>query len=39
VLDSVDGHNGRAASVLGIHRNTLTRKMKQYGLDGGSGEA
>ena len=33
VLISVDGHIGRAAGVLGIHRNTLTRKMRDYGID------
>ena len=39
VLASVDGHNGRAATVLGIHRNTLARKMKQYGIAGAAGDA
>jgi DNA-binding NtrC family response regulator len=33
VLASVDGHMGRAAETLGIHRNTLTRKLKAYGID------
>jgi len=33
VLEFVDGHIAKAATVLGIHRNTLTRKMKQYGLE------
>jgi DNA-binding NtrC family response regulator len=32
VLSAVDGHMGRAAETLGIHRNTLTRKMKELGL-------
>ncbi|MEZ4424938.1 MAG: sigma-54 dependent transcriptional regulator [Gemmatimonadota bacterium] len=32
VLDSVGGHMGRAAEGLGIHRNTLTRKVQEYGL-------
>ena len=32
VLASVDGHMGRAAGKLGIHRNTLTRKVQEYGL-------
>jgi DNA-binding NtrC family response regulator len=32
VLSSVDGHMGRAASTLGIHRNTLRRKMLEYGI-------
>jgi two-component system response regulator HydG len=33
VLASVDGHMSQAAETLGIHRNTLTRKMKQYGIE------
>jgi DNA-binding NtrC family response regulator len=33
VLASVGGHIAKTASVLGIHRNTLTRKMRQYGID------
>jgi two-component system response regulator HydG len=32
VLEAVGGHMGDAAETLGIHRNTLTRKMKAYGL-------
>ena len=32
VLQRVGGHRSRAALVLGIGRNTLTRKLKQYGL-------
>jgi len=35
VLAAEAGHMGRAAEVLGIHRNTLTRKMQAYGLEGG----
>jgi DNA-binding protein Fis len=27
---------GRAAEVLGVHRNTLTRKLKDHGIDGGA---
>lgn len=34
VLASVEGHIGNAADVLGIHRNTLSRKIQEYGLDG-----
>jgi len=34
VLDAVQGHMGRAAETLGIHRNTLTRKMKEHGVEG-----
>ncbi|MEX0837499.1 MAG: sigma-54 dependent transcriptional regulator [Gemmatimonadota bacterium] len=33
VLASTQGHIGRAADVLGIHRNTLTRKVREYGID------
>jgi DNA-binding NtrC family response regulator len=33
VLGAVQGQIARAASTLGIHRNTLARKMKQYGID------
>jgi len=29
-LDAADGHLGQAAQQLGIHRNTLTRKMSEY---------
>ena len=32
VLDSVDGQVSKAASVLGIHRNTLTRKVQEYDI-------
>jgi DNA-binding NtrC family response regulator len=32
VLAHTGGQIGAAAEVLGIHRNTLTRKMKEYGL-------
>jgi two-component system, NtrC family, response regulator AtoC len=32
VLRHVGGHMGRAAEVLGLHRNTLTRKVRDYGL-------
>jgi DNA-binding NtrC family response regulator len=35
VLATVQGHIGRAAERLGIHRNTLTRKMKEHGMDSG----
>ena len=34
VLAAVHGHIGRAADTLGIHRNTLTRKMKELGMEG-----
>ncbi len=32
VLAAQDGHMGRTAEVLGIHRNTLTRKVQSYGI-------
>src|SRR3989449_82322 len=32
VLAHTNGRIGAAAEILGIHRNTLTRKMKEYGL-------
>jgi len=32
VLAHTSGQIGAAAEILGIHRNTLTRKMKEYGL-------
>jgi DNA-binding NtrC family response regulator len=34
VLLLVGGHLGRASEVLGVHRNTLTRKVRDYGLEG-----
>ena len=33
VLDRVDGNQSRAAHMLGIHRNTLSRKLSEYKLD------
>lgn len=32
-LETCDGHRGDAAELLGMHRTTLWRKLKQYGLD------
>jgi transcriptional regulator with PAS, ATPase and Fis domain len=32
VVAHANGQIGTAAQILGIHRNTLTRKMKEYGL-------
>jgi DNA-binding NtrC family response regulator len=32
VLHKADGNLGRAADLLGIHRNTLTRKITEYRL-------
>jgi two-component system, NtrC family, response regulator AtoC len=37
VLRLVRGHLGRASEVLGVHRNTLTRKIREYGLEGAVG--
>ncbi|HEX6369508.1 MAG TPA: sigma-54 dependent transcriptional regulator [Longimicrobium sp.] len=37
VLKLVDGHLGNASEVLGVHRNTLTRKIREYGLEGAVG--
>lgn len=37
VLDSHERDLGRAASVLGIHRKTLLRKLRQYGIAAGYG--
>ena len=33
VLEHARGHQCRAAKTLGIHRNTLSRKITQYHLD------
>jgi DNA-binding protein Fis len=33
VLERADGNQSRAAEVLGIHRNTLSRKIVEYKLD------
>jgi Fis family transcriptional regulator, factor for inversion stimulation protein len=32
VLAKADGHLGKAADVLGMHRNTLTRKIAEHRL-------
>ena len=32
VLAKADGNLGKAADLLGIHRNTLTRKVAEYRL-------
>jgi Fis family transcriptional regulator, factor for inversion stimulation protein len=36
VLDGAKGNQSRAAEILGIHRNTLSRKIDEYKLDGNS---
>jgi Fis family transcriptional regulator, factor for inversion stimulation protein len=33
VLDRTEGNQSRAADILGIHRNTLSRKIIEYKLD------
>ena len=33
VLDRSNGNQSRAAQALGIHRNTLSRKIDEYKLD------
>lgn len=33
VLDRADGNQSHAAKLLGIHRNTLSRKIAEYKLD------
>jgi len=33
VLDRLNGNQSRAAKVLGIHRNTLSRKIYSYKLE------
>ena len=33
VLDRSNGNQSRAAQLLGIHRNTLSRKIELYKLD------
>jgi DNA-binding protein Fis len=36
VLDRANGNQSRAAQVLGIHRNTLSRKITEYKLNSGN---
>ena len=33
VLERAEGNQSRAAHLLGIHRNTLSRKIEEYRLD------
>lgn len=33
VLDRAEGNRSKAAQLLGIHRNTLSRKIEEYKLD------
>jgi DNA-binding protein Fis len=32
VLTHTEGQIGEAARILGVHRNTLARKIRDYGL-------
>ena len=32
ILNQADGNLGRAADLLGMHRNTLSRKLSEYRL-------
>ncbi|QSX79462.1 DNA-binding transcriptional regulator Fis [Agrilutibacter solisilvae] len=34
VLRHCEGNQSRAAAMLGIHRATLRKKLREYGLDG-----
>ena len=33
VLNHCDGNHSRAAGMLGIHRATLRKKLREYGMD------
>ena len=33
VLNDCDGNHSRAAGMLGIHRATLRKKLREYGMD------
>jgi DNA-binding protein Fis len=37
VLDSYKGNQSQSAKALGIHRNTLGRKMEEYSMNGKNG--
>ncbi|HEX2095009.1 MAG TPA: sigma-54 dependent transcriptional regulator [Longimicrobiaceae bacterium] len=39
VLEHVGGHFGRAAEILGMHRNTVSRKALEYGIIQEGGDA
>jgi DNA-binding NtrC family response regulator len=36
VLEHTAGRMGEAAEILGVHRNTITAKVREYGIDVGS---
>ena len=31
-LEECDGHLSQAAEIMGIHRNTLSKKVQEYGI-------
>jgi DNA-binding NtrC family response regulator len=33
VLEHTKGHMGEAAAILGVHRNTMTMKVREHGID------
>jgi Fis family transcriptional regulator len=35
ILDHAQGNQTRAAEILGMNRNTLRKKLQQYGLSNG----
>ena len=35
ILDNAQGNQTRAAEILGMNRNTLRKKLQQYGLSNG----
>ena len=39
VLDASDGNQSRAAKALGIHRNTLSRKIEEYHIASRNGSS
>lgn len=34
VMDHAEGNQSRAATILGINRGTLRKKLKEFGIDG-----
>ena len=37
VLEHTKGHMGEAAAILGVHRNTMTMKVREHGIDARAG--